>query len=199
MAGKLLRAPNTSSSSSDRSEVRFARASADYVNLSEGFKQTKRDFQRQYFDIYAHRLKELRPRVEADVRGRKVKAAVTALCDLDGVAKDTQVVLVGTVAKQQALRPSILKELADDNGLQPQPANSASRARFVSDDDELVLEDDTQRIKLRGDVVQADKMPTGIVVGVLGSEKESGKFFVTEIFYPATEAQPERPIPEKDR
>lgn len=138
----------------------------------------------------------MRPRIEAEVLARGIKASVTALCDLDQVEKGTEVVLVGTVAKLQPLRPSILKELSEDNGLQPQLA--ARKARYVSDEDDLIMEDDTQRIKLRGNV-DKDKMATGVVVGVLGREKESGKFEVTEMFFAAVAPQPERPIPEKER
>ena len=47
----------------------------------------------------------------------------------------------------QPLRPSILKELSEGHGLLPQPAGTA--AVYVSEEDELLLEDDTQRIRLR--------------------------------------------------
>ena len=49
----------------------------------------------------------------------------------------------------QPLRPSILKELSEAHGLLPQPAGNA--ACYVSEEDELLLEDDTQRIRLRGE------------------------------------------------
>ena len=41
-------------------------------------------------------------------------------------------------------------------------------------------------------------MATGVVVAVLGTEKDPGKFDVARIFYAAPgEPQPERPLPEK--
>ncbi len=45
----------------------------------------------------------------------------------------------------QALKPNILKELAEDQGVPPQPLLS-----YSGDDDELILEDSLQRIRLRG-------------------------------------------------
>ena len=43
-------------------------------------------------------------------------------------------------------------------------------------------------------------MATGVVVAVLGKEKDPGKFDVARIFYAAPgEPQPERPLPEKGR
>ena len=48
----------------------------------------------------------------------------------------------------QPLRPSILKELSEAHGLLPQPGGGHA-AKYVSDGDELLLEDDTQRIRLR--------------------------------------------------
>ena len=43
-------------------------------------------------------------------------------------------------------------------------------------------------------------MATGVVVAVLGTEKDPGKFDVVQIFYAAPgEPQPQRPLPEKGR
>ena len=78
----------------------------------------------------------------------------------------------------QPLRPSILKELSEVHGLLPQPAGTA--AMYVSEEDELLLEDDTQRIRLRGENVDTDKMATEVVVAVLGTEKDPGKFDVVQ-------------------
>ena len=45
-----------------------------------------------------------------------------------------------------------------------------------------------------------DKLATGVVVAVLGEEREPGKFYVKQMFYSSPgEPQPQRPLPEKGR
>jgi DNA polymerase delta subunit 2 len=62
------------------------------------------------------------------------------------------------------MKPSILKELADDNQLAPLPPpqdyNDAS--------DDIILEDEIQRIKLVGNI-NVGELVTGIAVAVLGN------------------------------
>ena len=53
---------------------------------------------------------------------------------------------------------------------------------------------------VRGENVETDLMATGVVVAVLGTEKDPGKFDVVRIFYAAPgDPQPQRPLPEKGR
>ncbi len=93
------------------------------------------------------------------------------------------------------MKPDILKELAEDNGLPPPP----KRDKYVSDDDDAVFEDDLQRIKLRGSNFDVGSIVTGVVCAFLGSERESGKFFVEKVFFPRPPMQVERPLPQQDR
>lgn len=63
----------------------------------------------------------------------------------------------------QELKPSILKDISEENQLAPAP----SRSHFTDDSDILILEDEIQRIRLIGKI-EVHKLVTGIVSAVLG-------------------------------
>ena len=119
---------------------------------------------------------------------------MTPLAQLESANKSEDLVIIGTVFKNQSLKPNILQEISEENGILPQPP----RTKYICDEDDLILEDDLQRIKLRGQV-EVSKLVTGVVAAFRGRETEKGKFDVKEIFFAAQPPQPERPIPSKDR
>ena len=198
VAGTLLRPPcgeaDGPTQAATRSEVKFPRVTTeDYENKSEEFRLVKRDFNRQYFHVYSHRLKVMAPRVRERLKEDGIKAKVLGLCDLKE-ARGGEAVIIGTLFKQQELKPNILKDLSDENDVTPQP----SHKKYVHERDELILEDDLQRIKVRGKIDRM-KLVTGVVCGLRGREKESGKFDVEEIIYPKAAAQMPRSIPDSDK
>lgn len=71
-------------------------------------------------------------------------------------------------------KPSILQELSEDHQMSVPPPKS----EYISDDDELHLEDQTSRIKLTGKIVDIKKSVTGVVCAVLGQENEKSTFEV---------------------
>jgi DNA polymerase delta subunit 2 len=52
------------------------------------------------------------------------------------------------------------------------------RTSFVSDDDSLVLEDESARMALRGQGINAGELVTGIVAAVRGVSAANGEFMV---------------------
>lgn len=98
--------------------------------------------------------------------------------------------MIGTLFKHQELKPSILKEISEEQQVTPQPVISS----FMSENDELVLEDEMQRIKLEGNI-NVKKMITGIVVALLGFETSDGKFVVEDVCFAGANAYPEKPLP----
>lgn len=72
-------------------------------------------------------------------------------------------IIIGTSFVHQKLKPSILREIAEETQLAPQPL----RQNFVDESDMLILEDEMQRIQLLGDV-PVHEYVTGIVLAVLG-------------------------------
>ena len=134
--GALLSAPL---STAVRSEVKFWRgqnqsdtasdSNITYKNLSGEFKlqMVGRTYERQFYHVYRSRLESLKPRIEAAAKqkyGNLIQ--IRSLCDLgnDGVSSDggdNRVLVMGTTFKVQELKPSILKEISEDNEIQIQP------------------------------------------------------------------------------
>lgn len=72
-------------------------------------------------------------------------------------------IIIGTFFKDQVLKPSILKEISEDNQLVPLPP----RSNYNDETDVLILEDELQRIKLEGKINVAETV-TGVIAAVLG-------------------------------
>lgn len=71
-------------------------------------------------------------------------------------------IIIGTSFVHQKLKPSILREIAEETQLAPQPI----RHNFVDESDQLILEDEMQRIQLLN--ISVHDFVTGIVLAVLG-------------------------------
>jgi len=208
--GSLLSAPATAGSR-EESEVKFWRGEEEgtYENSSENFvlPLQGRNYQRQYFHLYRKRLECLRPRVtEAAKKQLGPQVKIRNLCDLDNEDEDeaesASVLVAGFLFKHQPLKPNILQELSEDNALSAVQPILGRKSKYISEDDEIILEDDLQRIKLlpsRGNASAGGncgkfdmaKLSSGVVCGVLGhigrkSKGDGGKFFVEDIVFPAT-------------
>jgi DNA polymerase delta subunit 2 len=101
--------------------------------------------------------------------------------DVSASQQEQDLLIVGTVFKQQERRPSILKELSEDGGLEVEPAHT----KYTADTDTLVLEDDTMRVRLEDpeDKMRPRDLVNGVVAGVWGREAQGGKFRVSQAVY----------------
>lgn len=113
---------------------------------------------------------------------------------------DKDCIIFGTLYKQMELKPSILKEISEQNGLVAPPPGIGSRSRYCDPSDELILEDELQRVALTGDI-DVGQMISGTVVALYGRQPEefSGKFFVKGIVYSSLPSQVPRPVSEPEK
>jgi len=63
------------------------------------------------------------------------------------------------------------------------------RTKFYSDADQILLEDESGRIRLSGDRLSAIPLVSGVVMGALGVETNSGDFEVLDVCYPGPAPQ----------
>ena len=74
------------------------------------------------------------------------------------------ILVIGTVFKLQENKPSILTELSEDAELEVPREQSTV---YTSENDTLVLEDETMRVKLAGEFLHPGDLVNGVVLGAL--------------------------------
>ncbi|EAA14861.4 AGAP008910-PA [Anopheles gambiae str. PEST] len=160
----------------------FERLKVPYTYRSECYHFAKKDFSKQFAFIYASRLEEMLKLLEDSVQKKwGTEMPIKRLADLREDCPH-KCVIIGTLFKHQELKPSILREISEENQLAPQPP----RSHYTNDNDILILEDALQRIKLVGKI-DVHSIVTGVVCAVMGKfwyEESDGRFFVEDyIFY----------------
>ncbi|XP_031618741.1 DNA polymerase delta small subunit isoform X2 [Contarinia nasturtii] len=166
-------------------------STATFVDSSVRFqlKDKKTDYSKQFAHIYAQRLDQMRPLLQAKAAEKwGDKYPIKKMADLREDNPEKCVIL-GTTFVHQKLKPSILREISEETQLTPQPV----RQNFADESDMVILEDEVQRIQLLGEF-PVHQFVTGIVVAVLGYENDEGKFVVEDhMFY---ECGPQKPLKE---
>ncbi|KAF4585590.1 DNA polymerase delta small subunit [Ophiocordyceps camponoti-floridani] len=171
------------------------RADAPYTPLNTFALDKQRPYQQQYGDMYFLRLAKLRPVVDAvaaaawkgTVIGGEEARRVDRVLD---VRQGELCWVSGTVYMDMPLKPNILDDVSKDRWI----SAPVSTQRYYSDDDsdQMMLEDDSGRVRLVGDMARAVPLVTGCIIAVMGTENSSGEFEVIDVKFPDLAPQPER-------
>uniref|UniRef100_A0A5B6YQS7 DNA polymerase delta small subunit n=1 Tax=Davidia involucrata TaxID=16924 RepID=A0A5B6YQS7_DAVIN len=170
------------------SENNLQRKQSLYQSLDEKFEIQKEMYRgQQYSQIYFARLHLMRTLLYSLIPTWKPHLPV---CTVLGLEKGKECIIVGTVYKHMKLKPSVLDEYSKKRSATPlvKPRN------FMHPDDQLVLEDESGRVKLRGTVLSPSVYVTGIVVALHGKETDAGDFLVEDILDAGLPPQIELPL-----
>eukprot|EP01128_Nolandella_sp_AFSM9_P003452 TRINITY_DN1482_c7_g1_i1.p1 TRINITY_DN1482_c7_g1~~TRINITY_DN1482_c7_g1_i1.p1 ORF type:complete len:502 (-),score=113.77 TRINITY_DN1482_c7_g1_i1:107-1510(-) len=150
----------------------------------------------QYYKIYGDRLSRLRGVVLDRARAFWLKNYDGPALVQDKVLNAItghRCILIGALVKIMKKKPDIVTEYAKERSISPIPILDS----YLSDDDELYLEDDTGRAHLVLDREQIKNSLPGSVVAVIGHGLVSGDFQVEKLFLPGCAPQTE-PFPAGD-
>ncbi|KAH9985573.1 hypothetical protein BJV77DRAFT_1031940 [Russula vinacea] len=146
-----------------------------------------KSFKHQYANIYFVRLRLLKPCVEKEA-AKKWKD----VCGSSGspklvprvldVIKGQVCLIIGTVYMDMPLKPNVLEDIGLI--LRSTPSGPTPPDKIHSQDDRVMLEDESGRIRLIGKVLEGTPLVTGVIVGVFGAETSSGDFEVIDLCFP---------------
>lgn len=118
----------------------------DYKNLSQRFSKQSNDYNKQYCSIYTIRLQQMTTMLmETIYRKWGSTYPVLKLHKLSETDCE-KCVVIGTLFKDQKLKPSLLKQISESNNLLPPPVLT----HFTDESDVLYIEDELQRYQLIG-------------------------------------------------
>ncbi|KAL5529429.1 hypothetical protein ACEPAG_5414 [Sanghuangporus baumii] len=155
-----------------------------------------RSYRHQFSNIYFARLVLLKSIVEerARERWRGLRGSPPLVPRVLDVVTSQVCFIVGTVYMNMPQKPNVLEDVGRDRSLPEPPA----REKYLSSDDEIVLEDDSGRIQLVGEALMrvideggrgiqtgwGNVLVSGVIMAALGRETSSGAFEVKDVCFP---------------
>ncbi|RSL47499.1 hypothetical protein CEP53_009903 [Fusarium sp. AF-6] len=185
--GSLLQKP------SDAAHQVPSRVPSAYKPMQSFALDKQKSYQQQYGDMYFLRLTKIKPAVD------QVAEAAWSGTSIGGeTAKRVERVLdvrqgelcwvTGTVYMEMPLKPNILEDVSKDRWI----SAPISTPKYFSDDDQVMLEDESGRIRLVGDMLKSLHLVTGCIIGVMGTENSNGELEIIDVKFPDLPPQPER-------
>ncbi|KAI6038987.1 DNA polymerase alpha/epsilon subunit B-domain-containing protein [Pisolithus marmoratus] len=141
-----------------------------------------RSYRHQYSNMYFTRLAMLKQPVidRASAKWKGLPGKPVFVRRVLDVVKSQLCWIIGTIYMDMPLKPNVLEDLGRDYSIPPPPP----REKFHSDDDAVMLEDESGRVKLVGERLHSTRLVTGVIIAALGMETASGDFEVVDICYP---------------
>ncbi|PHT39844.1 DNA polymerase delta small subunit [Capsicum baccatum] len=159
-----------------------------YQSLDESFGIQKEVYRgQQYSQIYFARLHLMRTLLYSLLPNWKPHLPV---CTVLGLEEGKECIIVGTLYKHMKLKPSILDEYSKERSVSP----LVQHHNFTHQDDNLVLEDESGRVKLNSCLLLPSTYVTGNIVALHGKETSAGEFLVEDVLEPGLPQQIKRPI-----
>ncbi|KAL1921139.1 uncharacterized protein VTP21DRAFT_10855 [Calcarisporiella thermophila] len=164
----------------------------DLPELRDTFLIKGRHYEQQYANLYFVRLLQLRKIVHEEAKRRWGKLKLKGhLREPKFVEKVLDVppgelcYIIGTVYMDMEFKPCILDDIGQEYQLNTVPL----KPKYTSPKDEVMLEDESGRVKLFGQRLKNEMLVTGIIISVLGMETPAGGFEVLDFCVPGLAPQ----------
>ncbi|KAF4555351.1 DNA polymerase delta small subunit-like protein [Elsinoe fawcettii] len=176
---------------------------------------TTRTYTQQFSDLYFSRLALLKPPTStlASSAWSTFRLGSTQAQRVDRVLDVRQgdlCYVVGTVFLEMPLKPNVLEDVGREEWISA-PVNGAGKFFAEEEGEEgmngtgkgggtkggwgerkVMLEDESGRLRLTGDVLERVMLVTGAIIAVLGTENRDGEFEVLDVKVPDLPRQPVR-------
>lgn len=152
-------------------------------------------YMQQFGDMYFLRLAKLKPAVEAvaadawddfEIAGEHAQRVERVL----DVRQGQLCWVAGTIYVDLPLKPNILEDISKEHWI----AGPPPRQTYCSspEDTQVMLEDESGRLRLAGAMLKTNMLVTGVIVAALGTENADGEFEVLDLHVADLPRQPQR-------
>jgi DNA polymerase delta subunit 2 len=150
-------------------------------------------YQQQFADMYFARLAMLKPAVKSvateafsgfEIAGEQARYVDRVL----DVRQGDLCWVIGTVYMDMPLKPNVLDDLGKEHWIAAPPP----RETYTGAGEQVMLEDESGRLRLTGASLSSVVLVTGAIIAVLGTENRDGDFEVLDLQTPDLPRQPTR-------